>query len=430
MESNQLYAGGQPFFPKSSANETKALDAYGITGSQETTVQRLLDELADRIANRLLEKTDIADWARQDSKPNYTAEEVHADEAGSARDALMKAKEYTDGAYQQAAAYTDHEIARLVNGADDTLDTLGEIADAIKDNESVVEALHNAIGAKASELELQAHMSNGTAHITQSERNGWNAAASKLSGVADGADTVSFRQALTSGTKIGTIIISGKSFDLYAPENTDTTYSDMKGATADAAGAQGLVPAPAKGTANRYLRSDGAWHVPPDNNTTYGNMLAATANAPGRSGLVPAPAAGKHNAFLRGDGTWVETVKTLLATNAGLPLDAIVGKMLDDKISGLMQSISEINSNLSRKFILQLFSMEYELTANKISIIDVPITVRDGYTPYCINFCAFTGSAISTCLSVSTEAARGVVWSTVTGVFPIRVQIMYVRQNN
>ncbi len=346
MESNQLYAGGQPFFPKSSANETKALDAYGITGSQETTVQRLLDELADRIANRLLEKTDIADWARQDSKPNYTAEEVHADEAGSARDALMKAKEYTDGAYQQAAAYTDHEIARLVNGADDTLDTLGEIADAIKDNESVVEALHNAIGAKASELELQAHMSNGTAHITQSERNGWNAAASKLSGVADGADTVSFRQALTSGTKIGTIIISGKSFDLYAPENTDTTYSDMKGATADAAGAQGLVPAPAKGTANRYLRSDGAWHVPPDNNTTYGNMLAATANAPGRSGLVPAPAAGKHNAFLRGDGTWVETVKTLLATNAGLPLDAIVGKMLDDKISGLMQSISEINSNL------------------------------------------------------------------------------------
>lgn len=92
--------------------------------------------------------------------------------------------------------------------------------------------------------------------------------------------------------------------------------------------------------------------------------------------------------------------------------------------------IGEINSNLSRKFILQLFSMEYELTANKISIIDVPITVRDGYTPYCINFCAFTGSAISTCLSVSTEAARGVVWSTVTGVFPIRVQIMYVRQNN
>lgn len=74
--------------------------------------------------------------------------------------------------------------------------------------------------------------------------------------------------------------------------------------------------------------------------------------------------------------------------------------------------------------------MEYELTANKISIIDVPITAREGYTPYCINFCAFTDSAISTCLSVSTEAARGVVWSTVTGVFPIRVQIMYVRQNN
>lgn len=33
------------------------------------------------------------------------------------------------------------------------------------------------------------------------------------------------------------------------------------------AGGTGLVPAPATGTANRYLRSDGTWQVPPDNNT-------------------------------------------------------------------------------------------------------------------------------------------------------------------
>lgn len=49
----------------------------------------------------------------------------------------------------------------------------------------------------------------------------------------------------------------------------DTTYGNMGGATTSAAGRAGLVPAPAQGASNRYLRSDGTWAVPPDNNTTY-----------------------------------------------------------------------------------------------------------------------------------------------------------------
>lgn len=49
----------------------------------------------------------------------------------------------------------------------------------------------------------------------------------------------------------------------------DTTYGNMGGATTSAAGKAGLVPAPATGNNNRYLRSDGTWAVPPDTNTTY-----------------------------------------------------------------------------------------------------------------------------------------------------------------
>ena len=126
------------------------------------------------------------------------------------------------------------------------------------------------------------------------------------------------------------------------------TYSEMVAATAEANGKAGLVPAPASGKQNaflrgdgtwavpsdsdtmysvfvksgsgakaglvpapsttagtiKYLREDGTWAVPPDNDTTYNEMEAATANAAGQAGLVPAPAAGKQNAFLRGDGTW------------------------------------------------------------------------------------------------------------------------------
>lgn len=56
-----------------------------------------------------------------------------------------------------------------------------------------------------------------------------------------------------------------------------------------------------------------------DNNTTYSPMLGASASAAGTQGLVPAPAKGKQNSFLRGDGTWVEMTE---ATDADI--DAII----------------------------------------------------------------------------------------------------------
>lgn len=47
----------------------------------------------------------------------------------------------------------------------------------------------------------------------------------------------------------------------------DTTYNTFKAATSSAAGGTGLVPAPAAGAQNKYLRGDGTWQTPPD--TTY-----------------------------------------------------------------------------------------------------------------------------------------------------------------
>lgn len=58
-------------------------------------------------------------------------------------------------------------------------------------------------------------------------------------------------------------------------------------------------------------------------NTTYSNMTAATADAAGKAGLVPAPAAGKQASFLRGDGTWVvptNTKNTAGSTNSSSKL--------------------------------------------------------------------------------------------------------------
>lgn len=134
----------------------------------------------------------------------------------------------------------------------------------------------------------------------------------------------------------------------YTPPTSNTTYSNFTGATSNANGGSGLVPAPLKGDQTKFLRADGTWVIPtdtkythpsyssrssglykitvdatghvsavtsvakaditalgiPTQDTTYSAMGAATASTDGKSGLVPAPLAGASNRYLRSDGTW------------------------------------------------------------------------------------------------------------------------------
>lgn len=69
--------------------------------------------------------------------------------------------------------------------------------------------------------------------------------------------------------------------------------------------ASGFAPQlPNEATTTKYLRQDGTWQVPPDTNTTYGNMKGATASAAGTAGLAPAPAKGAQNSYLTGGATY------------------------------------------------------------------------------------------------------------------------------
>lgn len=63
----------------------------------------------------------------------------------------------------------------------------------------------------------------------------------KLDGIAESADNVAFTQALTSGTKVGTIIINGSGIDLYAPSaythpSSGVTAGTYKSVTVNAQG--------------------------------------------------------------------------------------------------------------------------------------------------------------------------------------------------
>lgn len=88
---------------------------------------------------------------------------------------------------------------------------------------------------------------------------------------------------------------------------TDTTYTDLKGATASANGTHGLVPAPTSKDVGKFLKGDGTWSTP----TTYVNELSqdAVENILGGSTM-------RYNGFLSGDGLKivVDTLKTLMGT--------------------------------------------------------------------------------------------------------------------
>ena len=162
------------------------------------------------VANRLLEKAEIADWAKQRTKPSYTAGEVGADPSGSAETALVEAKGYADEIRQLAARYTDEGIAGLINGAPETLDTLKEIADAMAEHNTVAEAIQAAIGSKAGSAEVLEHTSNKGIHITEEEHAWIGGAQEKLEGVEDGATRVTLTTSMMAteeGSGVDAVVI-------------------------------------------------------------------------------------------------------------------------------------------------------------------------------------------------------------------------------
>ena len=70
-------------------------------------------------------------------------------------------------------------------------------------------------------------------------------------------------------------------------------------------------------------------------------FTGATSGTAGKKGLVPQPAAGDQNDYLRGDSTWQTPVNNALATAAGSVLDARMGKTLQDQITSLNDSLAK-----------------------------------------------------------------------------------------
>ena len=160
-------------------------------------------------------------------------------------------------------------------------------------------------------------------------------------------------------------------------KDTNTTYANMKAATASAAGAAGLVPAPAAGKQTSFLRGDGTWVVP--TNTTYG-LASTTAN-----GLLR-QLDGRTSSFMRGDGTWATPPNTTyaVANESTNGLMAAADKKTMNRLIGVNTVTTLANLPISKRSITATLSAATTLSVQSGMQIGEELMIR------CVPSAAFT----------------------------------------
>lgn len=179
-------------------------------------------------------------------------------------------------------------------------------------------------------------------------------------------------------------------------KDTNTTYANMKAATASAAGAAGLVPAPAAGKQTSFLRGDGTWVVP--TNTTYG--LASTS----ANGLLR-QLNGSTSNFMRGDGTWAtppnttyavanESTNGLMAAADKKTMNRLIGVNTVTTLASLPISKRSITATLSAATTLSVASgMQI---GEELMIRCVPSAVFTQAIPNSGAYVSMSGTSITT----------------------------------
>lgn len=202
-------------------------------------------------------------------------------------------------------------------------------------------------------------------------------------------------------------------------KDTNTTYADMKAATASAAGAAGLVPAPAAGKQASFLRGDGTWVVPTD--TTYG-LASTTAN-----GLLR-QLNGSTSSFMRGDGTWATPPNTTyaVANESTNGLMAAADKKTMNRLIGVNTVTTLANLPISKRSITATLSAATTLSVQSGMQIGEELMIR------CVPSAAFTqaipnsGAYVSMSgTSITTTANKPFeinIWCYASGKYSIAVK--------
>lgn len=212
---------------------------------------------------------------------------------------------------------------------------------------------------------------------------------------------------------------SGNAYVNVPWTDTNTTYTNMKAATASAAGAAGLVPAPAAGEQTSFLRGDGTWVVP--TNTTYG-LASTTAN-----GLLR-QLNGSTSSFMRGDGTWATPPNTTyaVANESTNGLMAAADKKTMNRLIGVNTVTTLADLPISKRSITATLSAATTLSVQSGMQIGEELMIR------CVPSAAFTqaipnsGAYVSMSgTSITTTANKPFeinIWCYASGKYSIAVK--------
>lgn len=202
-------------------------------------------------------------------------------------------------------------------------------------------------------------------------------------------------------------------------KDTNTTYANMKAATASAAGAAGLVPAPAAGKQTSFLRGDGTWVVP--TNTTYG-LASTTAN-----GLLR-QLNGSTSSFMRGDGTWATPPNTTyaVANESTNGLMAAADKKTMNRLIGVNTVTTLANLPISKRSITATLSAATALSVasgmqigEELMIRCVPSAVFTQAIPNSGAYVSMSGTSITTTANKPFEIN---IWCYASGKYSIAVK--------
>ena len=202
-------------------------------------------------------------------------------------------------------------------------------------------------------------------------------------------------------------------------KDTNTTYANMKAATASAAGAAGLVPAPVAGKQTSFLRGDGTWVVP--TNTTYG-LASTTAN-----GLLR-QLNGSTSSFMRGDGTWATPPNTTyaVANESTNGLMAAADKKTMNRLIGVNTVTTLANLPISKRSITATLSAATTLSVQsgmqigeELMIRCVPSAAFTQAIPNSGDYVSMSGTSISTTANKPFEIN---IWCYASGKYSIAVK--------
>lgn len=202
-------------------------------------------------------------------------------------------------------------------------------------------------------------------------------------------------------------------------KDTNTTYANMKAATASAAGAAGLVPAPAAGGQTSFLRGDGTWVVP--TNTTYG--LASTS----ANGLLR-QLNGSTSNFMRGDGTWATPPNTTyaVANESTNGLMAAADKKTVNRLIGVNTVTTLANLPITKRSITATLSAATTLSVasgmqigEELMIRCVPSAAFTQAIPNSGAYVSMSGTSITTTANKPFEIN---IWCYASGKYSIAVK--------